>query len=201
MSLALAAVAWFVLSPTPTPVELVAPRADAVTSVAEQPAMLVVHVAGAVRRPGVYEMPGGSRVIDAVTAAGGALATADLEGINLAVSVADAEQVFIPPRRPSRPRTTVAPRHRPRPGNSSVPPSGDAAPSTGTTPGGARTVDVNSASAAQLESLTGIGPSLAKAIVSYRTQKGPFTKVEDLMNVPGIGAAKLAAMRNEVRVG
>ncbi len=199
-SLGLGVLAWFVLSPTPTPVELVAPRAAATTTVAERMSTLVVHVAGAVKRPGVYEVPGGSRVIDALQAAGGPLQGADLEKINLAVSVADAEQIFIPRRSSPRPRPTVAPRHRPGAGSIAPGAPGGSPAGPSSSGGTVRTVNVNTATSSQLESLPGIGPSLARAIVAYRTQKGAFTKVEDLLNVPGIGAAKLAAMRDEVRV-
>lgn len=185
-----AVVAWFVLRPTPTPVDLVLPRATVSSVAVPVRPNVVVHVTGAVKRPGVYTIPSSSRIVDALEAAGGATSFADLERINLAQTVADAEQIHVPRRASSSPRATVAPRLRPRP----------TASSTGTTVAGRGLVNINTASAQQLESLTGVGPALAKSIVAYRTQKGPFTKVDDLLNVPGIGPSKLAAMRNEATV-
>ena len=149
-----------------------------------------VHVVGAVKKPGVYTLPPSSRVVDAVAAAGGSLSSADLEGINMAQTLMDSEQVLIPARRVSRPSVTVAPRLRPRPRTTSTTAPTNAQPS--------RTININTATAAQLETLTGVGPATAKAIISYRTTKGLFTKVEDLLNVPGIGLSKLAAMREEI---
>ena len=187
-------VGWFVLSPSPTPVETVLPVVTT-SSAADQSSTSTVrvHVAGAVQRPGVYELPGTSRVIDALKAAGGSLASADLEGINLAQTIVDAEQVFIPRRSVSRPRVTVAPRLRPTPRTTAPSAPGGSSPAS-------RTVNINTATSSELESLTGVGPATARAIVVYRTSKGPFSKVEDLLNVPGIGPAKLSGMRNEISV-
>lgn len=193
-ALCVVGVAWFVLSPSPVPVESVLPVAT--TSGASQPqssSTVRVHVAGAVKRPGVYELPGTSRVIDALQAAGGSLTSADLEGINLAQTIVDAEQVFIPRRSVSRPRVTVAPRHRPSPQTTSTTVHGSSSSES-------RIVNINTATSSQLETLTGVGPATARAIIAYRNSKGPFTKVEDLLNVPGIGPAKLAGMRSEISV-
>lgn len=189
----IAGTAWFVLKPSPIPVELVLPH-TATSSVSIPSAGTVhVHVAGAVNKPGVYVLPAQSRVVDAVRAAGGSLSIADLERINLAQTVTDAEQIFIPRRTSTRPRVTVAPRLRPTPRTTSTTlPSGASQ--------GSRIININTATASQLESLTGVGPATARAIISYRTTKGPFAKVEDLLNVPGIGPAKLSAMRSEISV-
>jgi competence protein ComEA len=182
-------VGWFVFKPSPEPVEFVLPSVSSSQStvIAGQ---VQVHVVGAVKKPGVYLLPGRSRVVDAVNAAGGSLPSADLEGINLAQTLMDAEQVFIPQRRVSRPRITVAPRLQPRPHSSS----------TTVAPGSpvARVVNINTATATELDSLTGVGPATARAIIAYRSSKGSFAKVEDLLNVPGIGPSKLAAMRDEI---
>ena len=165
-----------------------------------------VHVAGAVTSPGVYSLPAGSRVVDAVRAAGGATRRADLERINLAQTIIDTEQIYVPPRRSGAPSVTVAPRLRPdrrRPiAPTTVPPVGMNPGDPGAATGGPqdRRVNLNSASTAQLDELPGIGPATAKAIVTHRSRKGPFTKVEDLLNVPGIGPAKLAALRDLVTV-
>ena len=189
----LAAMAWFVLKPSPTPVELVLPQTATSVVSSRSIGTVHVHVAGAVKRPGVYVLPAQSRVVDAVTAAGGSLVGADLERINLAQTILDAEQIFIPRRVTTRPRVTVAPRLRPTPRTTS-----SSLPHGATS--GSRMVNINSATASQLETLTGVGPATARAIISYRTTKGPFTKVEDLLNVAGIGPAKLSAMRNEISV-
>lgn len=180
---------WFVLRPSSTPIEFALPSI-AVASTTVETSDIHVHVVGAVKNPGVYEMPALSRVVDAVKAAGGSLSIADLEGINLAQTLMDAEQVLIPVRRVSRPRSTVAPRLRPRATPTSVAQSSQQS----------KVVNINTATASQLENLTGVGPATARAIISYRTSKGLFAKVEDLLNVPGIGPAKLAAMRSEVSV-
>jgi competence protein ComEA len=183
---------WFVMKPSPTPIEFSLPSITT-TVLPLTDSEIHVHVVGAVKRPGVYSMPALSRVVDAVRAAGGSLPTANLEGINMAQTLMDAEQVFIPLRRTVMPRATVAPRHRPQPRVTSTTISQEMQES--------KVVNINTATATQLETLTGVGPATARAIISYRTSKGVFTKVEDLLNVPGIGPAKLAAMRNEISVG
>lgn len=183
-------IGWFVFRPSPTPVELVLPSIT--TSVSSpQNGDIQIHVVGAVEKPGVYTLPINSRVVDAVAAAGGSLPLADLEGINMAQTLLDAEQVLIPRRVISRPRVTVAPRLQPKPRTSTT----VIAPESTS-----RVVNINTATASQLETLTGVGPATARAIISYRTSKGSFSKVEDLLNVPGIGPSKLAAMRNEISV-
>ncbi|MEN8234350.1 MAG: helix-hairpin-helix domain-containing protein [Actinomycetota bacterium] len=131
---------------------------------------IVVHVSGAVRHPGLVTVPLHARIADAVAAAGGATPTADLGGLNLAAEVRDGDQVVVP------------------------------------TPGEARGsptnsdhgVDLNRSSAAELEGLPGVGPVLAERIVAFREQNGPYTAVEDLLDVGGIGEAKLAAMRDSI---
>ena len=182
-------VGWFVFRPSPTPVEFSLPSITT-SVVAMTWGDIHVHVVGAVKKPGVYTLPSSSRVVDAVAVAGGSLANADLEGINMAQTLMDSEQVLIPVRRVSKPRVTVAPRLRPRPRTTST-----SVPTSAQT---SRTININAATATQLEMLTGVGPATAKAIISYRTTKGSFTKVEDLLNVPGIGPSKLAAMRDEI---
>ena len=161
---------------------------------------VTVHVVGAVRKAGVYTLQPGARVVDAVTAAGGVVANADTAAINMALAVHDAEQIYIPLRGERSPRTTVSVTRR-RPASSGSP-STTRAPQTSTTvssPEVAQTatgiVNINTATASQLEELPSVGPSTAKAIVSYRTKNGPFGKAEDLMKVPGIGEGKLAAMK------
>ncbi len=136
-------------------------------------ATIAVHVAGAVARPGVVELSAGARVADAVAAAGGAAAAADLSGVNLAAPVSDGGQVVVPTRSEGAGVSLRA--------------------------GGGK-VRLNSATAAALEALPGVGPVTAERIVAHREQHGPFASVEDLLDVPGIGEGKLAALRDLVEV-
>jgi competence protein ComEA len=199
----LGGIAWFVLKPSPVPIDAYVPRVTTVsaTSTPVPPSIITVHVAGAVNSPGVYRLSSSARVVDAITAAGGALRSADLESINLAQTIADTEQIYIPIKKASRPRVTTAPRLRPQRTTPITAPTtpGTSSGSAGTQP--TRLINLNAATANELDSLTGVGPSTAKAIIAYRTKKGFFSKVEDLLNVPGIGPAKLAALRDQVTVG
>ena len=196
----LGGIAWFVLMPSPVPIDAYVPRVTTVsaTSTPVSPAIITVHVAGAVKSPGVYRLPSSARVVDAVASAGGALRSADLESINLAQTITDTEQIYIPIKKVSRPRITTAPRLRPQRTTPTTAPTTNGG-SAGTQP--TRLINLNTATASELDSLTGVGPSTAKAIIAYRTKKGSFSKVEDLLNVPGIGPAKLAALRDQVTVG
>lgn len=136
-------------------------------------AVIVVHVAGKVRKPGIQALPLGSRVADAIAAAGGPKPGASLASLNLARRLNDGEQVLVG-----------------GPGQPAVPPaSGVSAPADGAGP-----VSLNSADQASLEALPGIGPVTAEAIISYREQNGPFTSVEQLLDVKGIGEATLAEL-------
>ena len=195
----------FLFLPSPPPAESSIPVAGSTVAGAPPqsvapgsaaPSVVRVHVAGAVRNPGVYRLRSTDRVIDAVVAAGGPSSNADLDSINLAQTILDTEQIYVPRRGSPAPRRTTAPRLRPkRLAPTTVPPVVGAPGG-----GGAQTtvparVNINSATAAQLDSLPGVGPSTARAIIAYRQSKGPFSKPEDLLNVPGIGPAKLEAMR------
>jgi competence protein ComEA len=148
------------------------------------PQFLTVHVAGAVKSPGVYRLRQGARVNDGVERAGGATTSADLDSVNLATLVTEGEQIYIP-KRGEKPRTITS---RPQLN------VGDAA-SNRVTGGGevaARVININLASATELEHLPGVGPATAKAIVAYREKYGAFNTVEDLLKVRGIGPAKLS---------
>lgn len=188
--LALVVGAWWLLRPAPSPpVEAVLPRVDSVAptiapSTSSRPSTLVVHVDGAVTRPGVHELPVGSRVADAVRAAGGLAADADRTRINLAALVVDGSRVWIPTR-----------------GEETVPPVLTGATSSAGAAGSAGPVDVNTADRATLESLPGIGPTIAAAIVETRTARGGFASVDELVEVPGIGPTRLEALRDLVTVG
>ena len=157
---------------------------------------VVVHVAGAVNAPGVYRLKSTARVIDAVNAAGGATASADTAAVNLALPLLDAEQVYIPTRSSKKPHTTVAVQRK-LPTTPSAPSSTVAAAIVGATESSVKSalININTATALELEALPSVGPSTAKAIVSFRTKNGPFGKAEDLLKVPGIGDGKLAAMK------
>ena len=166
---------------------------------------LVVHVAGAVRRPGVYELPDGARVGDALTEAGGSRAGADLDVLNLAAKVTDGQQVVVTRKgRRSGTRGAIAGASVPGPAGAATAPApgAAAAPASGAGAGGptaaAAAVNVNQADATQLEVLDGVGPAIAGKIVDWRTQNGPFRTVDDLALVPGIGPKKLEAMRAQV---
>jgi competence protein ComEA len=160
-----------------------------------------VHVTGAVRSPGVFRLASDARVVDAVAAAGGTTPLADTVAVNFAATLVDGAQVFIPLR--GRATTTTTP--RPKPGVNPPPtptmptPVGTPTPPAGSTSSGP-IVNLNTASLTELDSLPGIGPSTAQAIIDYRVVKGRFKSVEDLLNVRGIGEAKLAAIRSRVGV-
>lgn len=140
---------------------------------------ITVHVSGAVDAPGLVELPAGSRVADAIAAAGGTSRTADLAVVNLAAPVGDGEQVQVPD-------VTGGGR------------AGGLSPGSETAGDGR--VRVNSADVAELEQLPGVGPVLAQRIVAHRDQMGPFETVEDLLDVSGIGEGRLAALRDFVAI-
>ena len=140
--------------------------------------VILVDVAGWVRRPGVYEFDEGARVIDAIDAAGGARSGALLESLNLAAPLADGIQILVP-----REGETVAP-----------PASG------GSVVGVAGLINVNTAATTELEELPGVGEVIAQAIVDYRTENGPFASVDQLLDVSGIGDATLENIRELVTV-
>jgi competence protein ComEA len=142
---------------------------------------IVVYVTGAVAVPGIYSLGPAARVNDALIAAGGAATDANLDVVNLAAVVHDGERVYVPAA------------------GETIPPAIQAVPSSdGTAPSGP--VNVNTATAAQLDVLPGVGPATAAAIVAHRDQYGPFQTVDQLGDVRGIGPAKLEAMRGLVTV-
>jgi len=147
--------------------------------------VLLVHVVGQVRRPGVVRLPPGSRVLDAVKAAGGATALADLNHLNLARVVADGEQIVVP-----KPGESVG-------GGAGA--GGAATGSAGAGSGGGL-IDLNTADAAALDSLPGVGPVLAQRILDWRTEHGRFSSVDELGEVSGIGDKILAQISPKVRV-
>ena len=144
-------------------------------------AQVVVHIVGQVAHPGLVTLPAGARVADAIRAAGGALQTAALAGVNLARILVDAEQVVVP-----------------KPGEW-VPSSSGGAP-TGGGSGSGGLVNLNAATLSDLDGLPGIGPVLAQRILDWRTEHQRFSSVDELGEVPGIGPKLLAQLRSKVRV-
>ena len=213
------AIAMWVLRVPPPPVETLLPLALPVaTTTPDAPSLpsadastgwldplgtlpvseLAVHVVGAVNEPGVYRLAPGSRADDALRAAGGPANNADLRRVNLASPVHDGEQIYVP-RVGERTSTTAVSSGSP------APPRGSRRSDSSTNLGTTSTtlpliVDVNRATAADLDRLPGVGPSTAKAIIDHRTRNGPFASVDDLLAVRGIGPAKLAEIRPWVRV-
>lgn len=161
--------------PVPPPASAV--QKAAVRPAVEQPSRsAVVHVAGAVRRPGVYRLAAGARVRDALRRAGGATSRADANAINLAAPVQDGVQVVVPRRAASV-----------------------AAVASGA-PAATAPVNLNTASAEELQTLDGVGPATAADILEYRSQQGGFRSVDDLDQVPGIGPKTMEALRDKVVV-
>ena len=168
-----------------------ADAAAAVSTVAASsaPTTVTIHVAGSVERPGVYSLPGGSRIQAAVVAAGGPTRRADLDAINMAAPAVDGAQIYVPAR------------------GEAVPPVADPASSgdapvvgSPSVPDASAPVDVNMAGLDELDTLPGVGPATATAIIQYRDENGPFASVDDLESVPGIGPVTLEAIRELVTV-
>lgn len=178
---------WLLHSPAP-PVERSLPVAGADPATDDSsalapptalapPATIVVQAAGAVRAPGVYRLPDGARVEALIAAAGGATEGADPDALPLAAVLADGQRVYVPML-------------------GEIPPEAQAA-AAGAPPG---PVDLNRATAEQLDELPGVGPATAAAIVEHRERNGPFASVEALLDVTGIGPAKLDGLRDLVTV-
>ena len=159
---------------------------------APAPGTVVVHVVGEVREPGLVTVPSGARVADAVAAAGGTTRRADTAALNLARAVVDGEQIRVP--RPGEP----VPAADDAPDGGGVDGAGGrgTGAGSGVPPGGG--VNLNSAGAADLEELPGIGPALAERIVAWRAENGPFTSVDELDEVSGIGPSVLGQVRDLV---
>jgi len=159
--------------------------------VSEKPAAIYVHVAGAVYHPGVFELPQGSRVRDAVRRAT-PRPDADVDALNLAQLLEDGQKIVVPPK--------ASPQGREFPADTGNPFTVRAPQRTSGSGIARLRLNINVADAAALEALPGVGPALAQRIVAYREAHGPFATVEDLLNVPGIGEKKLAQLREYVSV-
>jgi competence protein ComEA len=161
-------------TPVPTVTPTIAPSPT--------PSPLRVYVTGAVKNPDVYLLPQNSIVKDAVEAAGGVTADADLDRINLALQVYDQQQIYVPYQ-----------------GQATVPvaPPGEKPPAP---PSSTSRININTASVDELDTLPGIGPAIAQRIVDYRTENGLFASIEEIMNVRGIGPATFAELEDAITV-
>lgn len=171
----------------PTPITM-GPASSRSSAVSVRPAAArsaTVDVVGAVNRPGVYRFHDGQRVEDAIQRAGGARPHADLEAINLAAKLADAEQIVVP-RKASQATMAAAAAGPAASAASGAPPQ---AP-----------IHLNSATAEQLDTLDGVGPVTAQKIVEYRAQHGGFSSVDDLGQISGIGPKRLQSLRTQVQL-
>jgi competence protein ComEA len=161
-----------------------APAAMTTTSV---PSDVVVHAAGAVVRPGLYRLPAGSRIADVLAAAGGPAVGADTDRLNLAALVTDGQRVYLPTEGEPLPPEVAAD-------------DGGGGGSGGSAAAPSEPIDLNTASLDDLDGLPGIGPATAEAIIEYREAHGGFRSVDELIDVQGIGEAKLADLRDLVTV-
>ncbi|MDL4771410.1 ComEA family DNA-binding protein [Actinomadura xylanilytica] len=161
-------------------------RASTSPAASQAGGTVVVHVLGKVRHPGVISLPGGARVAEAIKAAGGVRPGTGTGSLNLARKVVDGEQIPVG--------------IRPPPGTVQPPGAGAGAASAGPGAAAGTPVDLNNASAAQLDQLPGVGPVLAQRIVDYRTQHGAFRSVDQLQEVSGIGSRRFADLKSMVRV-
>ena len=162
----------------PSPPPVFTPATTTTTKIA----MIFVHAAGAVRQPGLHRLPAGSRIADLIEVAGGVDDSIDIDRINLAAPVSDGERVYLARRGEAVPAPVQAPSE-----------TGGAASHAGP-------LDLNTATQQQLEDLPGVGPATAAAILSARSSKGRFSSVEDLLDVRGIGTARLDQLRSLVIV-
>jgi competence protein ComEA len=170
------------------------PSSTAAPSSYASPQEIVVYVCGAVRRPGVYHLAPGARVADLLAAAGGAGAKAELQAVNLAAKLLDGQQVVVPARGDAGGAVGAA-------GGATTGSTGGAGAEGATGTGApAAPVDLNTATAEQLDALPGVGPATAQKIIDYRTANGGFKSVDDLKNVAGIGDAKFATLQPLVTV-
>jgi len=177
-------------APVPTPATATPAGSGSVPTGAEAPTSqppqeVVVHVAGAVKKPGVYRFPSGSRAADAVKRAGGLAARAVASAVNLAAPLQDGQQLYLPTRDEIAASGTAP---RPEPAS-----TGDAGIGAG------ERLDINTADATELEELPGIGPALSARIVQFRDANGPYASLEELDAVPGIGPAMMARLEPLVR--
>ena len=201
LAVLLTSLAWLVLAggvllawrrPQPVAFQLQPPPATATPAPSPTPAPITVDVAGAVLRPGVYELPASARSADAITAAGGFAPNADQAALSLAQPLQDGDKLIVPEAGANRSASAaIAPE----------------APGVGASRGsaldvaGVALININTASALELEALPAIGPVTAQAIVDYRTANGNFRSVEEIVKVKGIGPATLEKIKLLITVG
>ena len=173
-------------SAVPAPAEPAAAAGSSSKPTTVESEELVVDVAGAVARPGLVRLRPGARVAEAVASAAGPTADADLTSLNQARVLADGEQVRVP--RVGEPALALPT------------PTGPAGAAGAARAGPSASIDINRASPTELESLPGVGPATAAAIITWRDENGGFRRVDDLLEVPGIGPARLERLRPLVRV-
>ena len=173
----------------PAPIVITPPAPTATPQPTATPGPILVFVNGQVARPAVYELPPGSRVEAAITAAGGFTEEANTAVVNLAQPLNDGAQVYVPGAEENWPAAGVVVN----------PAAGAAARSPGN--GAVGLININTATIEELDALPGIGPSIAQKIVEYRESNGPFATIESIMDVPGIGEAKFAQIREQITVG
>ena len=172
---------FFWRRPEPEPISILPPEPTATPLPTPTHRPLRVYVSGAVAHPDVYELPSDSIVKDAIEAAGGPSGEADLNCVNLAQRVHDEEQIYVPQKGEESP--PVRPLSLPSPSKQE---SGK--------------VNINTATAEELSTLPGIGPTKAQSIIDYRTVKGPFQAIEDIKNVRGIGDATFEKLKDKIAV-
>jgi competence protein ComEA len=175
---------FFLRRPKPEPILILTPEPTATPLPTPTPRPLRVYVSGAVAHPDVYELPYDSIVKDAIEAAGGPVDEADLNRINLARRVHDEEQIYVPKKGEESPPVS--------------PPSGPSLPSPSSQ--GGDKVNINTATAEELSTLPGIGPTKAQSIIDYRTANGPFQSIEDIEKVRGIGDATFDKLKDKITV-
>ncbi len=170
--------------PEPEPIFILTPEPTATPLPTPTPRPLCVYVSGAVVHPDVYELASDSIVKDAIEAAGGPTDEADLNRINLARRVRDEEQIYVPRKGEESPPV--------------IPPSDSSLLPSSSQEGGQ--VNINTATAEELSTLPGIGPTKAQGIIDYRTTKGPFRSIEEIKNVTGIGDITFEKLRDKITV-
>jgi competence protein ComEA len=175
---------FFLRRPQPEPIFILTPEPTATPLPTPTPRPLRVYISGAVAHPDVYELPYDSIVKDAIEAAGGSTGEADLDRINLARRVHDEEQIYVPQKGEESPPVS--------------PPSGPSLPSPSSQ--GSGKVNINTATAEELSTLPGIGPTKAQSIIDYRTTSGPFQSIEDIKKVRGIGDATFEKLKDKITV-
>jgi competence protein ComEA len=175
---------FFLRRPEPEPIFILTPEPTATPLPPPTPRPLCVYVSGAVTYPDVYELASDSIVKDAIEAAGGPTDEADLNRINLARRVHDEEQIYVPRKGEESPPVS--------------PPSDSLLLPSSSQEGGK--VNINTATAEELDALPGIGPSIAQRIIDYRTTNGPFRSIEEIKNVKGIGDITFEKLRDKIKV-